>query len=730
MSNDINKKEQTINHSNEPPMIPIGLDAFLMWDRLPYHRIGVRAYMKSTFDRNGDNHGYDGGHFLYQESDTFNVTMDEMGPGVFYFMRANHFHGSPWHYEIDKDDFILKETATDDPVDANKKYSESVFIPEHLFPYPLTYTWQKSQGADLIYVPMMFEKSMRIAYSRTFYGTGYFIIHKFSPGMENISRPLKSWDRQPPERAVLELINKAGTNIAPIDNTSLYSGEQRLNEYEKVNMTTLSKAPSMIRALQFIIPKEKAYDFGKSRLKITWDNRSQASVDAPIALFFGAGHLFNKENREYLVKGFISNIRFDDENVYLSCYWPMPFFKSAKIELEETTGTEIEGIKWEIRTEPFTDPTNHVAYFHATYTDHPHPEEGKDVMFLDTDHIEGGGPWSGNFVGLSWILTHSGRVMPTVEGHPRFIFDDSKTPQATGTGTEEVAGGGDHWRGGQFSSFPFFGHPVGRMGGKKEDNPLELLNSAYRFLISDLFPFGKRAVIGLKHGPRNNSHEHYEGVAYWYGVNDAALVLTDEVNVCDEADIKKHNVIADKVQASYLLKSRYESGPHQDYPGQREYFPEEEDYVRIMKGTCEFEVEINPDNLGVMMRRKFDYLYPNQCAKVWVKRKQIESEWNLVGEWYTAGSNTVVFSRPSGKNFSINELAETEHNVITGNRRWREEEFLIPQHLTEGANKLQIKIKFVPVKKDLFPGYSFPVDSAWSESRYYVYCYKMPTVRL
>ena len=31
-------------NSPEPPMIPIGLDAYKMWDRWAYLRIGQRAY--------------------------------------------------------------------------------------------------------------------------------------------------------------------------------------------------------------------------------------------------------------------------------------------------------------------------------------------------------------------------------------------------------------------------------------------------------------------------------------------------------------------------------------------------------------------------------------------------------------------------------------------------------------------------------------------------------------
>ena len=82
----------------EPPTIPVGLDAYRQWDRWPDQRIGTRAYMRSTYDRAGGNEGADASHFLYQTADDFNVTLDVAGPGVLYFARYNHWHGSPWHY--------------------------------------------------------------------------------------------------------------------------------------------------------------------------------------------------------------------------------------------------------------------------------------------------------------------------------------------------------------------------------------------------------------------------------------------------------------------------------------------------------------------------------------------------------------------------------------------------------------------------------------------------------
>src|SRR6476619_2291989 len=114
----------------EPAVIPVGPDAYRMWDRWPQQRIGARAYMRSTYDRRGGNEGADASHFLYQLADDFNVSLDVEGTGVLCFVRTNHWHGSPWHYVVDGNDHVIEETSTRDPT---KPVPNSVFIPEHLF---------------------------------------------------------------------------------------------------------------------------------------------------------------------------------------------------------------------------------------------------------------------------------------------------------------------------------------------------------------------------------------------------------------------------------------------------------------------------------------------------------------------------------------------------------------------------------------------------------------------
>src|SRR5882672_11951110 len=139
----------------QTPVIPVGFDAYLMWSRWPYQRIGVRAYMRSTYDRRGGNEAGDASHFLYQLAPDKNVTLDLQGPGILYFARYNHWHGSPWHYEVDGTDHIVKETSTADPL---KPVADSTFLPQDLFPVPLAVTWSATRGADLSWVPVPFEK--------------------------------------------------------------------------------------------------------------------------------------------------------------------------------------------------------------------------------------------------------------------------------------------------------------------------------------------------------------------------------------------------------------------------------------------------------------------------------------------------------------------------------------------------------------------------------------------
>lgn len=736
---------QRSNKPDKPPIIPIGLDSYRMWDKLPDQRIGVRAYMRSTYDREGGNQSADASHYLFANEEDYNFSLDVLGRGVFYFFRANHWHGSPWHFIIDGQDNIVKETGTDDPVNAKKVFKKTNYIPGKPFPEPLAWTWSTTKGANLIWTPMPFEESFRIAYSRTRYGTGYYIYHLYA-NEENLSQSIKTWDiNKTPDPEVVELISRAGTDIAP-KNIKKKKGTIKLDK-EKLLLANIESAPASIRALKFDLPLKEAMDLERIRLVVTWDDAQYPSINAPLCLFFGAGTFYNREEKEFLVKGFPINIRYNytTNKVELACYYPMPFFKSARFELAGITPGDSE-ISYEIRYEPYTLSASFSSYFHATYRDMPEPEPGKDLTFLDTKGIEGHVDWSGNFVGTSFIFSHNG-FLKTLEGDPRFFFDDSQTPQAYGTGTEEWGGGGDYW-GHQNMTLPFVGHPCGAPRKEEAKNEKDLIESAYRFLIGDLMPFGKRAVIRFEHGGENLSSEHYESVTYWYGLPAPALVKTDEIDIGDVSSEQNHAYHSPEASEVVTIESRYEWGidtyPHGLWGMSRDQIPEYDKLIgkevypahdedgRSTKGVLEFTVKLDPENLGALLRRTLDYSIPNQTAKVYISDGHLLADavtnqdsgntpkWDYAGIWYLAGSNTAIYSDPSG------ELEKRLLRTKTSNRRFRDDEFLVPARLTKNRSAIKVRIEFVPNEQNLFPEFPFPKESAWSELRYEVYSYIKP----
>ena len=359
-------------------------------------------------------------------------------------------------------------------------------------------------------------------------------------------------------------------------------------------------------------------------------------------------------------------------------------------------------IIWRIFTQPIAD--------------FPKPEPGHDLVLLDTRKTEGGGDWSGHFIGNSWIFSDRANLT-TLEGDPRFFFDDSLTPQAQGTGTEEWGGGGDYW-GGSTMTLPFAGHPVGARNEKEATNEEDKIESAYRFLLADLMPFGRNARIQLEHGGENQSTEHYQTVTYWYGLPAPSLVQTDELKVADPASEVAHNYKSPKASEPYEITSRYEWGV--DALAGKEIYPAHTDRGRKTTGASEFTLHLKPKNFGVLLRRKLDYQFPNQRAQVFVSdAKDKTPAWHKAGVWYLAGGNTCVYSNPKG------ELGAAEHRAQTSNRRFRDDEFLVPRRLTEGRREIRVRIEFTPVRRPLFPNQPVP-ELTWSEIKYTAYCFVLP----
>ncbi len=269
-------------------------------------------------------------------------------------------------------------------------------------------------------------------------------------------------------------------------------------------------------------------------------------------------------------------------------------------------------------------------------------------------------------------------------------------------------------------------------------------------------------------------------MTYWYGVNSPTLVKTDELKIGDIESEKAHRYVSPDASEPYEITSRYEWGV--DTLNGKEIYPAHADVGRKTTGESEFTLKLTPDNFGVLLRRKLDYSFPNQRAEVYIGNpraagyrkdasasddfheheaeqraadispspggegrgegerspdpilalgnrgagkspdRRAESDWRFAGIWYLAGANTCVYSNPK------EELGDTQHIVQTSNRRFRDDEFIIPRELTRGRSAIRVRVKFTPVKIPLFPGQPLP-ELALSEIRYDAYCWVMPPAR-
>jgi hypothetical protein len=267
----------------------------------------------------------------------------------------------------------------------------------------------------------------------------------------------------------------------------------------------------------------------------------------------------------------------------------------------------------------------------------------------------------------------------------------------------EIAGGA--------SAAPATGAPSSQAAMGPED----AVESVYRFLVADSFPFGKNARIQLEHGGVDDSMEHYTSVVYWYGVPSPCLVQSDALHVGDAADEAAHRYASLQTSPIDTLTSRYEWGV--DHVGGAEVYPATTDTGRHTTGRSEFTIALRKDNLGVLLRRKLDYGFADQRATVSIADGTAGAPPNApfvpAGTWYLAGSNRCVYSN-----------APTETGVVaptpqTSNRQWRDDEFLVPRSLTRGKDRVRVRIDFDAAAP-------LATGSAWSEYRYTVYSWVMP----
>ena len=264
--------------------------------------------------------------------------------------------------------------------------------------------------------------------------------------------------------------------------------------------------------------KSEPYSLRKIIIRMYWENNDFPSVEVPLGDFFGMGL--------GLCKNFVSApLQMSPENgKAFNCWWPMPFRKNAKIEIENECDSEIN-LYYYIDYETYQSLPEDMLYFHATWnrtitTGKDEKEfashddwlySGKNVTGKDNYVIletTGKGHYCGCNLNIQNLNPTDEYDWPGEGDDMIFIDGESWPPRIHGTGTEDYIN--TAWSPKQEYNAPY--HGIILAGG---DNWKDKI-TYYRYHIQDPITFEKSIKVTIEHGHNNNRSDDYSSTAYWY----------------------------------------------------------------------------------------------------------------------------------------------------------------------------------------------------------------------
>jgi hypothetical protein len=243
-----------------------------------------------------------------------------------------------------------------------------------------------------------------------------------------------------------------------------------------------------IRILRMILTGADPQVLRRAILRCYWDGEGTASVEAPIADFFGCG--FGDVKYASLPLGNT------DDGYY--CYWPMPYGKSAKLDIENRSNAPLR-VKFTVIYNRLAALKPNVGRFHAQW----HQAVTEDRVPYRLLRATG----RGRFCGVNMSMKGT-RGIHFLEGDELIYVDGEK--RYNGTGTEDYFNCGWYFNAGIVHK-PLHGLTV--------KNPDESEIAAYRWQIPDFVDFDREIVVDIEHGGVSDyPGALYSSVAYWYQI--------------------------------------------------------------------------------------------------------------------------------------------------------------------------------------------------------------------
>ncbi|HZZ42623.1 MAG TPA: DUF2961 domain-containing protein [Tepidisphaeraceae bacterium] len=290
-----------------------------------------------------------------------------------------------------------------------------------------------------------------------------------------------------------------GWNSENMDMTWLQPGE-------RLEMPLL-EGPGVITHMWFTSHAGWVGELNSLSMRIYWDGQKEPGVEVPLGDFFAAGY-----GKPAVVESFPVQV---SSTGALSCYWRMPFHKSARIVITNDNPNRGTGLYWQVDWTQVKEVPEDSPYFCACYRQEYPAEMNRDYTIAE---LSGRGQYIGSVMSLT--MAQDGWFG---EGDDFFYIDGEEIPSLQGTGSEDYFN--DAW-GFRPRSSHWFGSPKWQ-GDRAGDSGI-----AYRWHIQDAVNFSKSLKVAIEHkGNRDIDTDGFfierpdfiSSVAFWYQEGEPKL---------------------------------------------------------------------------------------------------------------------------------------------------------------------------------------------------------------
>ena len=257
-------------------------------------------------------------------------------------------------------------------------------------------------------------------------------------------------------------------------------------------------------------------------LRIYWDGQAYPSVEAPLCAFMGYGYPKQLLGRDGSFPALTSAMVTLAPCMGMNCYWPMPFARSCRIEVENLSPRDSMTLYYLIKGRRRALPEkNALGYFHASYRQQKPVD--LNVPYTVIDGIRG----RGKYVGTALYAGTNGSNGCWVEGEAKMYIDGDEYPSVNYTGLEDYFGGAyafgyDNRALNRYQTYsaPYIGMyaVLGQDDGQYREQPRYMLyhwhipdpvefETDFRMTLQDLgnFAYGQKC-----------RRDDFSSVAYWY----------------------------------------------------------------------------------------------------------------------------------------------------------------------------------------------------------------------